>query len=246
VVRTDDLPETFDAADFEREGCDDPAAWLNERLIPAPEFRSDGPPPDDAAEPSAPDDDAELERLARLPPLEYGRTRKEAAKALGDIPVGILDDAVHAKRAKLGLAAEDDGRQGRPITYAEPEPWDEPVDGASLLDEIVATIARFMIMPPHGADTNALWITHAYLLDIFTVTPRLQICAPDSECGKTTLLYIISALAYRPQNAAAITPALTFRLMDRFRPTLLLDEARAVAGQRRLAANPRHRPSPLR
>jgi uncharacterized protein (DUF927 family) len=35
VVRTDGLPEKFDAADLEREGCDDPAAWLNERLTPA-------------------------------------------------------------------------------------------------------------------------------------------------------------------------------------------------------------------
>lgn len=38
-----------------------------------------------------------------------------------------------------------------------------------------------MIMPPHGADTSALWTVHTYLLDIFTITPRLQIRAPDQE-----------------------------------------------------------------
>jgi hypothetical protein len=40
VVRTDGLPETFDAADLERQCCDDPAEWLNERLISAREFCS--------------------------------------------------------------------------------------------------------------------------------------------------------------------------------------------------------------
>ena len=34
VVCTDGLPEAFDAADLEREGCSDPAAWLSERLRP--------------------------------------------------------------------------------------------------------------------------------------------------------------------------------------------------------------------
>ncbi len=34
VVRVDDLPDGFDADDLERQGCEDPAAWLNERLQP--------------------------------------------------------------------------------------------------------------------------------------------------------------------------------------------------------------------
>jgi hypothetical protein len=46
VVRTDGLPESFDAADLEHQGCDDPAAWLNQRLIPAREA-----PPGDPREP---------------------------------------------------------------------------------------------------------------------------------------------------------------------------------------------------
>ena len=65
-------------------------------------------------------DDAELEHLARLSPLEYGRARKEAAAALGDIPVGFLDAAVRAKRAELGLDAEGDGKQGHAISFQNP------------------------------------------------------------------------------------------------------------------------------
>jgi hypothetical protein len=35
VVRTDGLAEGFDAANLEQQGCDDPAAWLKERIAPA-------------------------------------------------------------------------------------------------------------------------------------------------------------------------------------------------------------------
>jgi hypothetical protein len=44
-----------------------------------------------------------------------------------------------------------------------------------------------MILPEHGATITAVWPVHTHCLDNFIVTPRLQISAPDSECGKSTL-----------------------------------------------------------
>jgi putative DNA primase/helicase len=225
VVRTDGLREKFDAADLEHQGCDDPAVWLIERLMPASEFRSDGPPPDDAAEPSAPNDDAELERLARLPPLDYGRGRKEAAKALGDIPVGILDAAVKAKRAELGLDAEDDGKQGHVISFPEPEPWPEPLDGAKVLHDVAKAIRQYVVMPDHACDTVALWAAHTYLLDHTMITPRLAITSPMKGCGKTTLLDVLGQIVYRPLPAANCSASSIFRVVERHRPCLLIDEA---------------------
>jgi hypothetical protein len=43
--------------------------------------------------------------------------------------------------------------------------------------------------------------------------------------GASTLLYVLNAFVFRPQNAVAVTPPLVFRLMEQFRPTLLFDEA---------------------
>jgi putative DNA primase/helicase len=191
---------------------------LRELIAGAPEIT-------EPEKPEPPDEDAEIERLAKLSAFEYERNRAAAAKALG-IRAGMLDKLVTFKRAELGLG--DDNKQGRPLTYPEIEPWPKPVDGAALLDEIAAAIERFMILPPHGATIAALWPVHTHCLDIFMVTPRLQVSAPDSECGKTTLLYVLNSFVYRPQNAAAVTPALLFRLMDKFRPTLMLDEADAL------------------
>src|ERR1051326_5957629 len=82
--------------------------------------------------PSAPSDEVnsttEIARLARLPLIEYGRERKEAAQRLG-CPVAILDRAVAAERGKGSIG----NGQGRPLDLPEPEPWPHPVDGAALL-----------------------------------------------------------------------------------------------------------------
>jgi putative DNA primase/helicase len=111
------------------------------------------------------------------------------------------------------------------LTYDEAEPWPEPVDGAQLLDAVAAGARRFIVLPPHAAEIAALWLVHSYLLDATDHTPRLQICSPVKRCGKSTLLDYLYELAYQPQHAANITPAATFRLIDEFRPTLLIDEA---------------------
>src|SRR5262249_43063544 len=78
------------------------------------------------------DPDAEIERLARLSPLDYEQQRKDAAERL-DVRTSILDRLVAAERAKLGLEA-DDSRQGRAIVFPEPETWPDPVNGAALLN----------------------------------------------------------------------------------------------------------------
>jgi putative DNA primase/helicase len=91
-------------------------------------------------------------RLARLPPIEYGRQRKQAAERLG-CPVAILDKAVTAERASGGAVA----RQGRPIELHEPEPWPEPVEGAALLDGLAAAIRRYVVLGAADPDAVALW-----------------------------------------------------------------------------------------
>src|SRR5262249_30544980 len=74
------------------------------------------------------DFDAELTRLARLPELQYEQERKAAAERL-KVRAAYLDTSVHGMRAQLGLADDDDKQQGKPITYYDPEPWPEAVDG---------------------------------------------------------------------------------------------------------------------
>ena len=167
--------------------------------------------------------DAELERLAKLSVPDYEHARKEAADRLG-FRASILDRLVAAERDRLGLC-EDDGKQGRAIAFPEPEPWPEPVDGAALLDGIAGAIGRHVIMAEHSRDACALWAAHTFLLDHGMITPRLAITSPTKGCGKTTLLDVVGCLVLRPLPAANVSASAIFRVVEGFRPTLLIDEA---------------------
>jgi hypothetical protein len=171
----------------------------------------------------AADDDAELLRLARLPTIEYERARADAAKRLG-CRAAMLDRVVGAKRAELGLD-RDDGKQGRPIEFAVPEPWPDPVDGSALLDDLAAALGSYVVMSDHQRAAVALWVMHAYLLDRLMISPRLAIRSAVKGSGKTTLIDVLARLVPRALLAASVTPSAIFRVIAAHRPTLLIDEA---------------------
>jgi uncharacterized protein DUF3631 len=170
------------------------------------------------------DDDAELEKLARLAPLDYDRARKEAGKRLGISRLSLLDGLVKAKRTELGLDGGD-GLQGRAIEFPEPEPWPEPVNGVELLDAIAANIRRHVVMSDAARDAGALWVVHTYLTDRFVVSPRLGVRSATKGCGKTLFLDVLGCLVRRPLPSTSVTPATIFRVVESHGPTLLIDEA---------------------
>jgi putative DNA primase/helicase len=162
----------------------------------------------------------EISRLAKLGTLEYERERKAAAERL-KVRAPALDHLVAAERNQL----DDGSKQGRPLTLPEPEPWPEPVNGAELLDALAASIRRHVVMPNHSADTAALWVLHTYLLDCSGISPRLAVTSPEKNCGKTTLLDVLSHLVMRPLLTANATVSAIFRVVEMQQPTLLIDEA---------------------
>ena len=182
------------------------------------------PPPE--AKPESVDDTAELEKLARMTLLDYERARREAGKKLGIARLSLLDTLVKSKRSEFGL--NGDGKQGRPISFPEIEPWPEPVDGAALLDEIDKAIGLHVIMPEHSRVACALWVPHTYLLQYFQVTPRLAVHSPVHGCGKTTLLDVLHCLVQRPKVAASVTTATVLRIVEKYHPTMLIDEAESA------------------
>ena len=101
----------------------------------------------------------------------------------------------------------------------------EPVDGAALLDETAGLIRRHVVLTAAQADSIALWLAAAYLIDVLAVMALLLITAPTMRAGKSTLLLLLSALAPRALVASNVTGAVLMRLIARYRPTMLLDEA---------------------
>jgi putative DNA primase/helicase len=161
--------------------------------------------------------DAEiLKTLANLPQLEYDRLRKSEAKKLG-IQLSTLDDEVQKLRPK----SEQDESLPFPIT----EPFHQSVQVASVLDELVATIRRYIILEPHQADCIALWVTFTWLTDVVQISPLLLINAPERACGKSQLLDLVARLVARPLPVANCSSAALFRSIQLWSPTLTIDEA---------------------
>jgi len=116
--------------------------------------------------------------------------------------------------------------QGQAIAFPPPEPWATPVDGAMLLDEMAALFGRYLILPPGGAETAALWVLFTYVHGQAWVrnSPILLITAPTKRCGKTRLIEILSVIVNKPLPTSNISSAALFRIVEKWSPTMLVDE----------------------
>jgi putative DNA primase/helicase len=162
-------------------------------------------------------------QLACLAPTQYAMARREIAKLYG-VSVSQLDNDVKAHRRNEG----GDSLQGQAIDFDDPDPWDEPVDGAMLLNDLTAFVRRFCVLPEGGYDVTALWLVMTYDIDLFDKAPYLAAQSPEKGCGKSTFLDVLAALCYRHLATAGITPAALFRVIEQYKPTLIIDELDSV------------------
>ncbi|MCL1824371.1 MAG: DUF3631 domain-containing protein [Betaproteobacteria bacterium] len=173
-------------------------------------------PPSNAAEPSPETADEAIERLAGLSAVEYEQSRAKVAKLLG-MRATVLDKLVQKER---------DGQQSTDgIEFDDVTPWPEPVRGDALLSDIANTIQRFIVCKPETAQAAALWVAMTWVIDVVQFAPIAVITAPEMRCGKSLLLKLLGKLSYRSMVASNITPAALFRVIDAWRPTLMIDEA---------------------
>jgi putative DNA primase/helicase len=159
----------------------------------------------------------EITRLLSLSPLEYERTYKEVAKTLGMRPL-VLDREVKAARSRK---AEESGTGEM---FPEVEPWDSPVDAGEILSGLAEAFRRYAVLPPHAAEALALWCAFTWFCEASHIAPLLVLRSPEKGCGKSTVLGIIARLVCRPLPVSGITAAVLFRMADRYRPTVLIDE----------------------
>ncbi len=108
---------------------------------------------------------------------------------------------------------------------ASVEVWPLPVGGDILLDELVASVRRFVVLPRHADIAVALWVVAAWAHAAWDVFPILAATSPTKRCGKTTLLDVLRVLLPRPLLASNVSPAAIFRAIEAWHPSLLVDEA---------------------
>lgn len=138
--------------------------------------------------------DAEaIRKLASVSSLEYEKVREAEAERLG-IRVSALDKEVSlARRAK-----QEEG--GMAPLLRTMEPWPEAVEGAVLLNEILATMQRFIVCERETAISASLWCAFTWLVDFVQVAPLAVITAPEKRCGKSQMLNLIGRLSRRPHE----------------------------------------------
>jgi hypothetical protein len=186
----------------------------------------------DSAKPAKLSLNGEIEKLSRLPELDYAQIRKAEAKRLG-IQVKLLDDEVRKHRA--ANAASPPGSDWDDVSTADIE--HETVDLADTLDGIVKELRRYVVAPDSAFVTIALWCAHAHLvhhkLIKLTVSPRLGIQAADYGSGKTVTLECVTCLVPTPITASNITASSLFRSIALEHPTLMLDEVHLLLHSKR-------------
>lgn len=159
-----------------------------------------------------------IDKLARLSKFDYFNQRLDSARTLG-IGLTQLDALVKERQAEI--AATETQEMFQTII-----PWPEPVNGQWLLNEIEQLINSIMVLPSeHEAKAIALFVLHTYFIEAVDCTPILLICSPEKRCGKTTLLTILQKLVNKPLPASNISPAAIYRSIDKWSPTLIIDEA---------------------
>ena len=149
---------------------------------------------------------------------------------------GLVRDAVNKQEGQPANSEAKDTAQGRAVDLPCVEPWEKPVNGAELLDEIRTTYNRFMVLPPQADVLIVVWTLLTYLFDCFSYTPYLHVTSPEKECGKSTLAELMNHLCANATTPGGMSAASMFRRIERVRPTLLLDEWDTLSDENRQAA----------
>jgi hypothetical protein len=160
-------------------------------------------------------EDELLAALAKATGLDYARQRKAAAEEL-DVAAKAIDDEVKTRRD-----AQVAPLYGHWIT----EPWPEPVDGDSLLRDIIRRFNRHMVWSQHDALGTALWLMLSWVHDDVCVhSPMLCITSAAIDSGKTTALGLVAFLAPRCLATADISDAALYRSITLWDPSFVIDE----------------------
>jgi len=96
------------------------------------------------------------------------------------------------------------------------------------MGELVAIIKKHIVTEDHCRIAIALWIILSYLIDQVDIMPLLGIVSPEKRCGKTRLLSLLLKLVRRPVPGVLLTGPTVYRAIEKWHPTLLVDEADGV------------------
>jgi putative DNA primase/helicase len=148
--------------------------------------------------------------------------------------VVVVRRAYAAERKKQETLPTQDDKTTSPTTLAftvDPEPAATPNPLAAIFDGIVKVIRARVHCSQEVADGVALWAAASWGVfpphdpdsgpDLF---PFCHIGAPTWQCGKTTFLETVQHFMRRPLQAASVSAAALYRVIEKYRPAMMVDE----------------------
>lgn len=108
---------------------------------------------------------------------------------------------------------------------------DRELSGAEVLDEVRATLTRYVVFAgPEAADAVTLYAAATYAAASANFAPRLIVKSPVKRCGKTRLIVdVLGHLVHAPMTAVSMSPAALVHSIDPDSPpTIILDETDTV------------------
>ncbi len=160
---------------------------------------------------------SEVLAIIDLDPLTREQERNRISKE-HNVRKSVIDQFIKEliKREKTGGTTE---------IVTEVEPYEYEIDGAMLLNSISEELSKYIILPEGAAEAIAAWTVLTYCQDAFRILPLLGIISPVKRCGKTLLLETLQGIVNKGLTASNISPPAVFRTVDKYHPTLLIDEA---------------------
>ena len=161
---------------------------------------------------------------------------RELAKALGVT-------VEHLRKKRTEAKAEDSKaktRQAYDELLARLQATGTGIDGAKLLDDVLAFLRRFIAYPStHAAHAHALWSAHTHAMEAWSSTPRIAFLSPEPGSGKSRALEVTELLVPRPVPSINVSVAYLFRAIadETGRATVLYDEIDTLFGSHKSDKN---------
>jgi hypothetical protein len=132
--------------------------------------------------------------------------------------------------AELGVGPADVGER----------PWLDPSMPVAFnnVEELYSEVYQYVyehvdFIDPEVYDVVTTWVLLSYRVEDFTIAPYIYFVGPP-DSGKTRALEVLHQLSCKAVNCASISAAALFRAVEKWRPTLLLDETEIYGSEARL------------
>lgn len=157
----------------------------------------------------------------------------------GRVEVKTISEWIEAYNTNLGKVLEERISQFNAMGFlipGYPRDWDSDEIDNKLMTDLVRICSEYVDLQSVDWDfALASWILYTWIPELFPVLPRLLIKGVTNT-GKSRVTDLVRLLGNKGLVSTDMTPAVMFRIAERFQPTLAYDEAQDMVSDKEKSA----------